>query len=121
MRSSGDVVSARTERPWFLVTIGAAIAWVTHVALSPVGVSFPPKVGGYAVLPKPSGGHTHYTVAHKSGDVSGQHAWIGYLQDPNHPDAQSKLGVVVMANSDIKGPVNLGEFGQELLTSLPMP
>jgi CubicO group peptidase (beta-lactamase class C family) len=62
-----------------------------------------------------------YTRVAKSGDVDGQHAWIEFLQDPEHPNGVSPLGVIVMANSDPKGGMTVGALGEDLLSKIPLP
>jgi CubicO group peptidase (beta-lactamase class C family) len=72
--------------------------------------------------PVPSSSPTrYYTRVEKSGDVTGEHAFIAYLQDPANPDATSPLGVVVLANSDMLHGIDMGQRTYELLAALPMP
>lgn len=70
-------------------------------------------------IPGPTPGY--YTRVSKSGAVVGQYAWIAYLQDPNDLQGVSPLGVVVMANSDAKGSMGVGDLGLDLLSKLPLP
>jgi len=80
--------------------------------------SYDPDTQCHAI-PGPTPGY--YTRVAKSGDVDGQHAWMEFLQDPNDPEGVAPLGVVVMANSEIKGTQSLGALGQDLLSKLPLP